>query len=190
MEIKETFVCVTSKEQAAEVIDAYRKKGAKGRANPSLKTSYVRCDLNGYLCTGTDRVKREFTGGYTELSLYDIGVLKGHVHAELMAQYAKDAAETDKPWAMWQYAASHSYIWKTLDGNPAWHPLVKYRRKPVDVFYRVSYTLDKLGMPQFSLHVGQKDTPSIADNRWEGSETKWATGVMPFPVDVPRAARS
>lgn len=25
-----------------------------------------------------------------------------HIHAELMAEYAKDAMETDKPWERWE----------------------------------------------------------------------------------------
>lgn len=30
-----------------------------------------------------------------------------HIHAELMAQYAQDAAETDKPWERWQVRQWH-----------------------------------------------------------------------------------
>lgn len=31
-----------------------------------------------------------------------------HVHAELMAEYAKDAMETDKPWERWQRSAKQA----------------------------------------------------------------------------------
>ena len=27
-----------------------------------------------------------------------------HIHAELMAQYAEDAKQHDKPWELWQYS--------------------------------------------------------------------------------------
>lgn len=55
---------------------------------------------------------------------------KGHVHAELMAQYAEDAETTDKPWKLWEYSTPNFRGYKTcfepitfLGGN-------KYRRKP------------------------------------------------------------
>jgi len=52
-----------------------------------------------------------------------------HIHAELMAQYAADAMETDEPWERWQIQRiDHS--WSTLDDHPCWHHWVKYRRKP------------------------------------------------------------
>lgn len=63
-----------------------------------------------------------------------------HVHAELMAQYAQDALETDRPWERWQVKGPEmithvsnprdkdGYI--TCECHPSWHPSHVYRRKP------------------------------------------------------------
>jgi len=62
---------------------------------------------------------------------------KGHVHAELMAQYAQDALETDRPWERWQSrskgAAHDNMAWRTMYGHPKWQGSRDYRRKPVQV---------------------------------------------------------
>lgn len=51
-----------------------------------------------------------------------------HPHAELMAQYAQDAMETDKPWERWQFA--DGFDWHPIRSNPMWGASAKYRRKP------------------------------------------------------------
>ena len=53
----------------------------------------------------------------------------GHIHAAAMAEYAKDAIETDKPWERWEFFSLHNQEYKTLDGHPIWHEDIKYRRK-------------------------------------------------------------
>lgn len=53
---------------------------------------------------------------------------KGHPHAALMAEYAKDAAETDKPWKRWE--AEVGVGWTALGGHPYWERTTQYRRKP------------------------------------------------------------
>ena len=52
----------------------------------------------------------------------------GHIHAKEMAEYAKDALETDKPWERWQVSFSDGFI--DLDGHPNWVANHEYRRKP------------------------------------------------------------
>ena len=53
----------------------------------------------------------------------------GHIHAAAMAEYAKDAAETDKPWERWEFSCyGEEYIF--MDNHPLWHEKNKYRRKP------------------------------------------------------------
>ena len=63
--------------------------------------------------------------------------MTAHKHAALMAQYAQDAAETDKPWERWE--------WK--GGGRGWYPLAsefafsihyEYRRKPKTLTYTVT----------------------------------------------------
>lgn len=52
-----------------------------------------------------------------------------HVHAELMVQYAQDAAETDSPWERWEVKINNGE-WCELNGNPNWVEDWGYRRKP------------------------------------------------------------
>ena len=52
----------------------------------------------------------------------------GHIHAAAMAEYAKDAAETDKPWERWEVSFSGGFI--GVPGHPEWAVTRKYRRKP------------------------------------------------------------
>ena len=51
-----------------------------------------------------------------------------HIHAESMALYAKDAAETDRPWERWEISTD-SENWFELYDNPLWRLNSKYRRK-------------------------------------------------------------
>lgn len=53
----------------------------------------------------------------------------GHVHAELMKQYAEDARETNKPWERWEFLSTN-VGWAELSGHPFWEANVQYRRKP------------------------------------------------------------
>ena len=53
----------------------------------------------------------------------------GHIHAAAMAEYAKDAAETDKPWERWEFSYG-GQEYTSLHGHPNWHKDNKYLRKP------------------------------------------------------------
>ena len=53
-----------------------------------------------------------------------------HIHAAAMAEYAKDAAETDKPWERWEASRKGEKKFETLDQNPSWSVRFDYRRKP------------------------------------------------------------
>jgi hypothetical protein len=52
-----------------------------------------------------------------------------HIHAALMAEYAKDAAEIDEPWTRWQHL-SIGGSWDGFYEHPAWRKHVQYRRRP------------------------------------------------------------
>ena len=52
----------------------------------------------------------------------------GHIHAAAMAEYAKDAAETDKPWERWEVSFSGGFT--SVTGHPNWSVNHEYRRKP------------------------------------------------------------
>ena len=53
----------------------------------------------------------------------------GHIHAAAMAEYAKDATETDMPWERWE-SSYQNQGYESLLGHPLWTADVKYRRKP------------------------------------------------------------
>ena len=52
----------------------------------------------------------------------------GHIHAELMAQYAEDAKQHDRPWELWQHGDHEDWVGCT--NNPDWFTDHAYRRKP------------------------------------------------------------
>ena len=55
----------------------------------------------------------------------------GHIHAAAMAEYAKDAVETDLPWKQWEVSMTESGDeYRNLFGHPEWAVTRKYRRKP------------------------------------------------------------
>ena len=54
----------------------------------------------------------------------------GHVHADLMVQYAQDAQETDKPWERWASFLPNECVWVDCTSNPSWYDHIEYRRKP------------------------------------------------------------
>lgn len=53
-----------------------------------------------------------------------------HIHAELMAQYAQDALETDMPWSRWETFNRTFNTWTPCVRSPEWNISSKYRRKP------------------------------------------------------------
>lgn len=52
----------------------------------------------------------------------------GHIHAELMAQYAEDAKQHDEPWELWQHDGRGT--WVDCVCHPSWWSHTQYRRKP------------------------------------------------------------
>lgn len=55
--------------------------------------------------------------------------MTAHVHAELMAQYAEDARETDKPWERWEYCIGSEWF-QCREAHMHWSVEHQYRRKP------------------------------------------------------------
>ena len=56
----------------------------------------------------------------------------GHIHAAAMAEYAKDAAETDMPWERWEFSFQNQE-YTSIENHPLWHEANKYRRKPQSI---------------------------------------------------------
>ena len=53
----------------------------------------------------------------------------GHIHAAAMAEYAKDAVDTDMPWERWEFCHKRGE-YQSLDSHPEWVEDNEYRRKP------------------------------------------------------------
>ena len=75
----------------------------------------------------------------------------GHIHAELMAQYAEDAKQHDRPWELWQHG-DHE-VWVGCTSNPGWHTDHSYRRKPQTIMIGEHEVPEPCREP---LHSGQK----------------------------------
>ena len=71
----------------------------------------------------------------------------GHIHAELMAQYAEDAKQHDRPWELWQHG-DHE-VWVGCATHPSWEIDHSYRRKPRSIM------IGEHEVPE-PLHSGQK----------------------------------
>lgn len=54
---------------------------------------------------------------------------KSHPHAELMALYAEDAGETERPWERWELRLVGTRSWVSMALSPQWLPENEYRRK-------------------------------------------------------------
>ena len=51
-------------------------------------------------------------------------------HAELMRIYAKQAAEMDEPWELWEWKMNVDKHWKKLFIHPVWDKHTEYRQIP------------------------------------------------------------
>ena len=78
----------------------------------------------------------------------------GHVHAAAMAEYAKDALETDMPWERWEISLAESGDeYRNLFGHLDWAVTRKYRRKPKTILINGHEVPEPCRKP---LHSGQK----------------------------------
>lgn len=55
--------------------------------------------------------------------------MTAHKHADLMLLYARDAAETDKPWERWEWRGKSADEFLTCWQHPSWKLNHEYRRK-------------------------------------------------------------
>lgn len=93
------------------------------------KTFYVSCPKDNNGCGAT--------GGSNDSTLNAINLFNtrvqndyaAHKHAHLMALYAQDAMETDKPWERWESRHPRLTEFSKMVCNPAWAEHIYYRRK-------------------------------------------------------------
>lgn len=92
-----------------------------GESIVSLGDTYV-YSKTGVVC-GHSNHPHDIVADYIEPA-------KGHPHAALMALYAQDAAETDKPWGRWEYRNEDSNVWLgPMAVSPSWYLNCQYRRR-------------------------------------------------------------
>lgn len=64
--------------------------------------------------------------------------MTAHKHAALMAQYAQDALETDKPWTRWEFRLVGAETWLDCGLGIGFSVNCEYRRKPRTMTYTVT----------------------------------------------------
>lgn len=100
--------------------------------------------------------------------------MTAHKHANLMMQYAQDAAETDTPWEMWEYKL-HGEPWFECQDNPAWSENIRYRRKPEVIkvgkheFPKPMDKIPEYGTSFWIVEVGSKELTANS-YCWEGCQ--------------------
>ena len=118
-----------------EVVVAKRPSHNRSTACVFIGTGEVHEDIggvehawteNGLIYDKSETNRRDLVADYVEVT--------GHVHAELMAEYAKDAAKSKEPWKDWEISASFdSTHWISCKSSPGWDSARHYRRKPKTV---------------------------------------------------------
>lgn len=84
---------------------------------------------NGYSYTSNGKVYSKSETLKSIVKEYAKEEPKGHIHAELMLEYGKDALISRKPWLLWQ--KNYNKVgWEDLTEHPGWSIACSYRRKP------------------------------------------------------------
>lgn len=116
-----------------------------------------------------------------------------HVHAKLIAQFAKDAMTTDKPGLLWEY---YDGKWHTADEDgPGWLPNREYRRKPQTIqIGRCTVpapmrTTPELGCTYYLFMLTSKE---IEDHYWSNNHqdlTRFKAGLIHETLEGAEATR-
>ena len=64
--------------------------------------------------------------------------MTAHKHAELMLQYAQDAAETEEPWLRWEVRSNSKDPWRSGSRRICFDSTCEYRRKPRTMTYTIT----------------------------------------------------
>lgn len=107
--------------------------------------------------------------------------MPAHPHAELMALYAKDATETDKPWERWEWFDPFLDKWTVCINFLSWSDRVKYRRKPERPWYRVA--LFKTPSTGFITLTQDSKSETQQDFENAGNFIKWLTDRVYYDVE-------
>lgn len=133
--------------------------------------SIDRHDITGWVGDGNKTWKTDngswsprHLGSMSDLVADYIEPAKGHPHAALMAEFAKDAEECETPWERWQWKQAVEDVWRDCDGMmPSWSAWLDYRRKP-------TVTPD----PHAQSAAEYAKDMAVSDKAWEGWEVMHA----------------
>lgn len=98
---------------------------------------------------------------------------EGHVHAELMLEYAQDALISKTPWEVWQELIYHNdgsntKEWVDCGYHPGWVDEVEYRRKPKTI-----------NINGYEVPEPIRDLPNLG--KPGSSETVWIPSLTEYP---------
>lgn len=91
--------------------------------------------------------------------------MTAHKHAALMLQYAQDAAETDRPWELWEAKSCKALLWDNLHSSPGWAGDYDYRRKPEPPKTQTR-TFECLAHVSGYLHWREKGAEMVWPEQW------------------------
>lgn len=98
--------------------------------------------------------------------------MSGHIHAELMEQYAEDARETSSPWERWERKSGAG--WVSMSDHPLWLIDAHYRRKPRTITINGREVPEPMRKaPEIGSEFYLADTSSrqlFAGSEWDGDE--------------------
>ena len=129
LEVGKKYVC-----RDGTIVDCYAKAGREGKSGlVHICVADKPAQFKGIIWqdTGSNgKSDKEFRNDV----IADYVEVTGHVHAELMAEYAKDAAKSTEPWKDWEMTDSFDTpSWISCTGHPGWVSVLNYRRKPKTV---------------------------------------------------------
>ena len=115
--------------------------------------------------------------------------MTAHKHAHLMAQYAQDAAETDKPWERWEIRSVSKARWHPSAREICFDPNCEYRRKPKTLTYTVTIPEPMQEAPPMDTEyyvVSLYEPGSYDVAYWEGchAERMWLKRGLCFATEA------
>lgn len=103
----------------------------KGRESEVLWGYYLHRDGSWHEFCGAANFHDTRASAEALLEKCRAATAKPHPHADLMAEYAKDAAVSEKPWTKWELReAGTDDPWERAHRHPAWSVDYEYRRRP------------------------------------------------------------
>jgi len=102
-------------------------------------------------------------------------------HADLMAEYAKDAATCAEPWLLWECAGKGEKVWRTLGTHPGWDEHICYRRRPRTITATLTIPEPLRVAPAAGSEVWGIGMTGVFCVAWDGDgidQERLATGIL------------